>query len=123
LSNDEDERVRDWATFALGVQTERDTPELREALADRLEDSSPDVRAEAARGLALRGDQRALEPAVAAAGVRSEAVDEAIVLLGALTADPRLLPHLELLRDDPEAAAEHGQLLAQALRRCNGGGA
>jgi HEAT repeat protein len=124
LSEDGEDSVRDWATFALGVQTERDTPELREVLAARLEDPSPAVRAEALRGLALRGDQRALEPAlVAAAEMRSPAVDEAVVLLGALTGDARLAPHLQRLRDDPEASAEHGQLLDQALRRCEGAGA
>ena len=58
LSADPDGGVRDWATFSLGMQIERDTPELREALAARLDDPNEDARAEAARGLARRGDER-----------------------------------------------------------------
>ncbi|MFE9396012.1 ankyrin repeat domain-containing protein [Streptomyces flavidovirens] len=60
LSGDTDEEVRDWATLAL-AGLDADTPEIREALADRLEDHDPDTVAEAARGLAARGDARAVE--------------------------------------------------------------
>jgi HEAT repeats/Formyl transferase, C-terminal domain/Formyl transferase len=59
LAADDDERVRDWATFALGTLAPQDTPELRDALARRLEDPDPDTRLEAVHGLALRGDPRA----------------------------------------------------------------
>ena len=60
LSADPDGGVRDWATFSLAMQIERDTPELREALAARLDDPNADARAEAVRGLARRGDERGL---------------------------------------------------------------
>ncbi|MBT2486978.1 ankyrin repeat domain-containing protein [Streptomyces sp. ISL-96] len=60
LSRDPDDEVRDWATLAL-AGLDADTPEIREALADRLEDHDPDTAAEAARGLAARGDDRAVE--------------------------------------------------------------
>lgn len=73
LSRDENADVRNWATFALGQQLGAqddprrvDTRELRDALAARLDDESDEVRAEAAFGLALRGDARAV-PAVARA--------------------------------------------------------
>src|SRR5438874_2058469 len=66
LSDDEDPAVRDWATFSLGVQIDRDTPEVREALAARLGDDDANTRDEAIRGLARRGDARAVEPALAA---------------------------------------------------------
>jgi HEAT repeat protein len=62
LSRDEIASVRDWATFGLGTQLDLDTPELRDALAARLEDSDPDTLAEAICGLARRRDPRTLEP-------------------------------------------------------------
>jgi hypothetical protein len=119
LSADPAEGVRDWATFALGVQIDRDTAELRDALAARLDDSNEDARAEAIRGLARRRDERALDAALAAADGPN--VDEAVVLLGASTGDPRLLPHLERLEADPEAAETYGEELTRALERCRAG--
>jgi HEAT repeat protein len=116
LSADSDGDVRDWATFSLGVQIDRDTPELRDALAARLEDGSGDTREEAIRGLARRRDERALEPAIEVASAGGgEAVAEAIVLLGASTGDARLRPFLERLRDDGDAASVYGDELERAL--------
>jgi HEAT repeat protein len=59
LSRDSETHVRDWATFGLGSLSQLDTSEVREALAARLTDDD-DVRLEAMRGLAARGDQRAV---------------------------------------------------------------
>jgi HEAT repeat protein len=64
LSKDRDTDVRDWATFALGTLAEQDTPELREALAARVDDADPDTRLEAIHGLALRGDDRVRDAAL-----------------------------------------------------------
>jgi hypothetical protein len=66
LSRDVDAEVRDWATFGFGNLSEADSPELRQALVDRLDDSDPDTRAEAMLALATRGDSRA-DAAIAAA--------------------------------------------------------
>jgi HEAT repeat protein len=62
LSSDEDPEVRSWATFGLASELgERgdpdfvDTPEVRSALTERLNDSEAETRREAARGLAIRG--------------------------------------------------------------------
>jgi hypothetical protein len=64
LSADLDSDVRDWACYALGSKlSEVDVPELRDALAARLEDPDPHARCEALLGLARRRDERAL-PAV-----------------------------------------------------------
>jgi HEAT repeat protein len=57
LSKDEDRDVRDWATFALGSQTDLDTPDLREALRARLTDLDPEIRGEALVGLGRRHDE------------------------------------------------------------------
>lgn len=60
LMSDEDADVRDWATFGLGTLSESDSPAIREALANALEDSEEDVRQEALVGLAKRHDLRVL---------------------------------------------------------------
>ncbi|MGW2564047.1 HEAT repeat domain-containing protein [Streptomyces sp. NPDC001514] len=60
LARDSDDGVRDWATTAL-ADVEADSPEIREALAARLTDQVPDIEAEAARGLAMRQDARAVD--------------------------------------------------------------
>jgi hypothetical protein len=57
LSKDEDRDVRDWATFALGSQTDLDTPDLGEALRARLTDRDPEIRGEALVGLGRRHDE------------------------------------------------------------------
>ncbi len=93
LSADWDGDVRDWATFSLAVQIERDTPEVREALAARLSDDHGDTRSEAIRGLARRRDARAVGPALAAD--LSPEIKEAIEELAAATGDPRLKDRLE----------------------------
>ncbi|MFD3947894.1 ankyrin repeat domain-containing protein [Streptomyces sp. NPDC058579] len=60
LSRDHDHGVRDWATLAL-AEVPEDTPVLRAALVARLADDDEDAVAEAARGLAMRQDPRAVE--------------------------------------------------------------
>ena len=60
LSADVDPHVRDWATFGLGTQIDRDDPAVRDALMARLEDPDKETRGEAIRGLATRGDTRAI---------------------------------------------------------------
>ncbi|MFI6057061.1 HEAT repeat domain-containing protein [Streptomyces sp. NPDC051286] len=59
LSRDTDAEVRDWATTALAA-LDTDTPVLRAALAERLDDADPDTVAEAVQGLARRQDPRAV---------------------------------------------------------------
>jgi HEAT repeat protein len=60
LCGDEDADVRNWATFGLGTLSEADSPAIRSALIERLSDDDTDVRGEAMRGLARRGDVRAV---------------------------------------------------------------
>lgn len=56
LSVDTEAQVRDWATFGLGQQIDRDIPAVRAVLAARLTDPDPDTRREAFTGLAARGE-------------------------------------------------------------------
>lgn len=59
LSENADPEVRDWATMGI-AELAADTPPIREALAARLDDSRLTTVAEAALGLASRGDRRAI---------------------------------------------------------------
>ena len=61
LMGDPSDKVRDWATFALGTQCDEDSLEIREALRKRLEDPFPDARSEAIWGLAKRKDPLGLK--------------------------------------------------------------
>lgn len=60
LSGSADPEVRDWATMGIAGLA-ADTRRIREALADRLADSDLTTVAEAALGLAERGDRRAID--------------------------------------------------------------
>lgn len=60
LCTDSDDEIRDWAVFALGVQGEADSEEIRSALLKCLDDPIEDVRQEAAAGLGKRKDVRLL---------------------------------------------------------------
>jgi methionyl-tRNA formyltransferase len=125
LSADPEPGVRDWATFALGALAEQDSVELRDALAARLEDADADTRIEAVHGLALRGDTRAVEPALALLAARERggtvwtrhALREAAIRLGALSGDARFAPHLPSL-DDGWRGTTLERELRLALERC-----
>jgi hypothetical protein len=126
LSADPDEDVRDWATFGLGALSGHDNEALRDALVARLDDPCIPARVEAVHGLALRGDPRAAEPALALLAANAHgnghgiwgahALEESAVLLAALTGDERFREHLpqptERLR-----GTELGRALEKALAR------
>jgi HEAT repeat protein len=104
LSRDADSYVRDWATFALGTQTELNTPEIREALVDRLDDLDDDARGEALVGLARRNDRRVVDSLTKE--LSSDCVGTLAIEAAELIASPELHPHLVDLREwwdvDPE---------------------
>jgi HEAT repeat protein len=84
LSRDEDEDVRDWATFGIGALGV-DSPAIRDALIERLEDSFEDVRGEAIAGLAQLKDDRVLPALLSALGqpkVPNVIVEGGIEMLG-----------------------------------------
>ncbi|QAT87989.1 hypothetical protein EJ065_6460 [Corallococcus coralloides] len=115
LSRDSDEDVRNRATFSLGSQAEEvDTPELRDALFDRLTESDMELRGEALVGLALRKDPRVLEP------LRRELESSEVVVLAVEAAekleDTSLLPLLHRLRDRAgDANSYFRSVLADAI--------
>ncbi len=104
LSNDPIPNVRDWATFALGTQIELDTPEIRDALADRLRDPDIDTRAEALVGLAYRKDGRTID--AMKKELSSASVGTLVIEAAELIASNELHSHLIALRKwwdvDPE---------------------
>ncbi|NLX11974.1 MAG: hypothetical protein GXY36_20190 [Chloroflexi bacterium] len=97
LSQDEDDDIRNWATFGLGDLTEVNIPELRAALIDRLNDNIPEVRGEALLGLARRKDERVIQPIIR----ELEGKFEGIWALeaAAILANPILYPYLLTLRE------------------------
>lgn len=119
LSRDESDDVRNWATFGLGSMLGSrgdsdlvDTEAVRSALADRLDDSHAETRAEAVLGLAVRGDERAI-PVVArelASGTAWTHHVEAAELL----ADARLHDVLVAVSDAGTAPAD----LTAAIAAC-----
>jgi hypothetical protein len=96
LSKDEDRDVRDWATFALGSQTDIDTPELREALRARLTDNDPEIRGEALVGLSRRQDEH-LKRAVLDE-LSGEFHGDWVFEAAEAIADPDFIPALERMR-------------------------
>ncbi len=61
LSRDRFSDIRSWATFGIGTQIETDTPEIRQALWDRVTDKHEETRFEAIKGLSVRKDEQVLE--------------------------------------------------------------
>jgi len=103
LSADSDSDVRDLATFALGTQLKLDSPEIRDALAARLDDPDDDARGEAMIGLVRRQDLRAI-PAIQQD--LATCVSEKALEAAALSRSPELLPALIALRGLPSLPAE-----------------
>lgn len=115
LTQDEDEEVRNWATFGLGTQCDSDTPEIREALLARVEDSHHEARGEALVGLARRRDQRVIK--YIKAELESDCVGKLAVTAAGQIASNELVETLEDLQDWWDVDTE---LLEGALKRCKG---
>ena len=115
LSRDPASDVRDWATFGLGTMVDEvDTPELRQALVDRLEDEDVPTRTEAIIGLARHQDPRVLP--ILQRVLVSDSVCCGDVEAAGLLGDPSLLPLLVNLRG--WWAVSHSQL-AEAIKACS----
>ncbi len=95
FSRDADDDVRNWATFGLGTQRDRNDEVIRNALAARLDDPHDEVREEALVGLARRKDERVIEPLRKA--LSGKTVAELSVEAAKELASPELLPALQKL--------------------------
>ena len=115
LSQDQDEDVRDWATFGLGSMCSLDTPEIRETLIVRLSDSHFDTRSEAMVGLARRRDERVV-PFIAAT-LKAQFVGKLAVEAAGEIASCDLVEPLEDLMGWWDVDTE---LLLAALKHCRG---
>ena len=87
-----DRKVRSWAVFGLGSQTDADTPELREALFNALDDDDLEVRGEALVGLACRHDPRSREALMAE--WKGDLISALSLEAAQELRDPSLLPSL-----------------------------
>lgn len=126
LSDDSEAEVRDWATFGLGTVLERDDDLIRSALLARIDDPDADTRAEALRGLANRGDERAIAPLLLELDSPMAVEDplilyEALFVLAQHTGDERLCRVVEtrgrLWQAEQQADLMEGELEA-ALDSC-----
>ncbi len=117
LSRDEDDDVRDWATFGLGSQLDLDTPAIRDALWERIRDENDDVRGEALVGLAERKDLRIVEPLIDE--LQSGSIGVLALEAAREIADVRLVPALSELQESwSEDNDRHSQLLSEAIAAC-----
>lgn len=110
---DPEPRVRDWATFSLSM-TEEDSPQLREALLERMQDTDFNTRSEAAIGLAKRKEPLGVNLLVEC--LKSDLVGELYVEAAETYADPRLKPALLSLR---KWWAVNPELLERAIAACS----
>ncbi|MGJ6962794.1 HEAT repeat domain-containing protein [Streptosporangium sp. G11] len=120
LMHDPDAQVRDWATMALGSRGDNDSPEIRDAFVERLQDPEADTAGEAAVALAVRRDLRilpTLKRVLATPNVGNLYVEAAAEL-----GDPQLLPLLQKLKADGWQDDEpRPHVLDQALNACASG--
>ena len=117
LSRDEDEEVRNWATFGLGSLIDADTPAIRAALWDRIDDDYEEARSEALTGLARRKDPRIAE--ILLQELSADTVDIQILDAAVELGDPILLPALKKLKKHwPEDREEEEEILDNAIHSC-----
>lgn len=119
LTGDSQADVRNWSCFGLG-QLDADGPEVREALAARLDDEHADTRCEALVALARTGDTRAYHKLAERLGTGREWRLE--IEAAAEIADTRLHPVLQRLagewKDDDDFEVFRAPL-ERAIARCD----
>ncbi len=116
LTGDEDDGVRNWATFSLALLFEVDDPRIRETLHARLDDADATTSAEALAGLAARNDPRAAPALLArlqAAGeppYAEQYVIDVLVDAAEQLGEPRFIPALAMLREQATHPDAHDRL-------------
>ncbi len=102
LSTDKISHIRNWATFGIGTQIERDNKNIKEALWNRINDKHQETKLEAIVGLAKRKDSRVNEI------IKRELLDgeygtllfEAIIETGDKQFLPLLRQNLKAIKED-----------------------
>lgn len=120
LCADEDEGVRNWATFGLGDMIETDTQAIRDALFQRVVDEKGDtdleaeIRGEALLGLAKRKDRRVINPLIKE--LSGDYVGKLPVEAAREIGDSSLYPVLIELK---EWWGMNSELLQEAIKNCS----
>jgi hypothetical protein len=102
LSTDKISHIRNWATFGIGTQIERDNKNIKEALWNRINDKHQETKLEAIVGLAKRKDSRVNEI------IKRELLDgeygtllfDAIIEIGDKQFLPLLRQNLKAIKED-----------------------
>jgi HEAT repeat protein len=116
LSSDKLNHIRDWATFGLGSQLERNNEKIREALWSRINDKHQDTKLEAIVGLARCKDLRVREiiKRDLLGDEYGALLFEALIVLGDKEFLPLLKQHLKTERKNEEINPEW----IKALKTC-----
>ena len=109
LADDEDDEVRNWATFGLRHE-EHDTPQVRARLWRALDDPYADVRGEAAEALAGFGE-RSLIPRLECLLREDKAISPCYFAAAEDLGDPCLLPAVLVGAERWRATMEEGEEL------------
>lgn len=118
LMEDPADKVRDWATFGLGVLSDADDATIRRALTERLDDPGGNTAGEALVGLARRGD-RSILPRMFRLLEMPDAGNLVVEAAGEL-GDPELLPALERLKSlGWDQRDSRGPILDTAIEACS----
>lgn len=112
--SDEDDDVRDWATFGVASLIDTDTPEVRAALWERVSDKHEDTSCEALIGLSIRGDDRVYDKLVEK--LNSEEPTTLMFEAAAELGDVRLLEPLKKLLEANTADPEVDEGWVESLR-------
>lgn len=116
LTHDSDEEVRDWAVFGLH-QGDHDTPQVRTRFWAALDDPYPEVRGEAASGLAKFGDRTFIPRLIHLLenDILMSLYFEAAQVLGDSTLLPAVLAAEQRWRDDLEDGEEMDSTVISAV--------
>ena len=119
LSNDKVNSIRNWATFGIGSQTERNTKTIREALWKRVNDKDQDTKLEAIAGLATRKENQVKEviKQELISGEFGNLLYESIIELGETDFLPTLRQQQELANKDSEIKPEWKTDLQNCIKK------
>jgi hypothetical protein len=116
------DHIRDWATFGLGSQLERNNKKIREALWRRVNDKHNDTKFEAIVGLAKRKDIRVKEiiKRELMTGFYGTLLFEAIIDDGNKEFLPILIGHFKEVQEDKEINPKWIKCLKNCIAELSG---